>query len=404
MQKKKIGIIVQRYGIEINGGAEYHARLIAEKMCRYMDVEVFTSTAHDYITWAHHYPEGRQLVNGIPVHRFPVRRPRDPERFGKLQEFIFSEEHTIEDELKWQEEQGPFVPELLDELEQRQKEFNHFFFFSYRYYHSYYGVKRFGRKAVLVPTAEHDEVVYLRLFKDFFNLPGGIVYNSHEEKEIIHNVSGNETVPGDIVGVGSEIPPRFSPRSFRDKFNLHQPYFIYIGRLDQNKGVPELLDFYVRLLEEEDIPLTLVLMGKSVIEIPEHPRIKYLGFMQDEDKFDALKGAEFLVIPSQFESLSMVALEAWAVGKPVVANGRTEVLQGQCKRSNAGLWYTNYQEFKEVLLLLSENQPLKEIMGRNGEVFFKTNYDWPVIENKYLQLMERLERGHETPGNGTMGE
>ena len=392
MAQKKLGIIVQRYGPDINGGAEYHARLIAEKMSHHANIEVFTSTAHDYITWKHHYPKGTESVNNIPVHRFPVEKPRDPKTFGHIQNLIFEEEHSIDDELTWMEEQGPYFPQLLEELEKREKEFDYYIFFSYRYYHSYYGIKNFKEKAILVPTAEHDDVIYLRMFKDFFNLPAAIVYNSHEEKEIINKVSGNEKVPGLIVGVGSEIPSTFSPQSFRDKFDIHGNYFIYIGRLDQNKGVPELLDFYMRLLEEEKINLTLVLMGKSVIDIPQHPMIKYLGFMQDEDKFDALTGAEFLIIPSQFESLSMVALEAWAVGKPVVANGRTEVLQGQCKRSNAGLWYTNYDEFKEIILLLFENKRLKEIMGRNGRTFFETNYSWPVIENKYLEIIENLEK------------
>jgi glycosyltransferase involved in cell wall biosynthesis len=156
--------------------------------------------------------------------------------------------------------------------------------------------------------------------------------------------------------------------------------------------VPQLLDFYMKLLEEFSLDLTLVLMGKSVIRIPEHPNIRYLGFMKDEDKFDALKGAGFLVIPSQFESLSMVALEAWAVGKPVVANGRTEVLQGQCRRSNAGLWYTGYDEFKEIILLLSGNDELREVMGRNGRDFFDSHYSWPVIENKYLNIINQLEK------------
>ncbi|MCP4217557.1 MAG: glycosyltransferase, partial [bacterium] len=159
------------------------------------------------------------------------------------------------------------------------------------------------------------------------------------------------------------------------------------------KGVPQLLNFYLKMLHEENIDLTLVLMGKSVIDIPSHPRIKYLGFLKDEDKFNALTGAEFLVIPSQYESLSMVALEAWAVGKPVVANGRTEVLQGQCKRSNAGLWYANYDEFKEILLLLAENEELKTIMGKNGKRYFDTNYSWKVIENKYLNIIDRVRKG-----------
>ena len=391
MAKKKIGIIVQRYGTDINGGAEYHARLIAEKIAHYFHIEVFTSTALDYITWEHHYPEGTEVVNNIPVHRFKVSRPRDPKVFGEIQNHVFNDEHTVEDELLWLEEEGPLMPGLLDSLEERNDEFDYFIFFSYRYYHSYWGLKRFGNKAILVPTAEHDEVVYLRLFKELFHLPGAIIYNSHEEKEIIHKVSGNESVLGDIVGVGSEIPTSFSPQSFREKFRIQGDYFIYIGRLDENKGVPQLLDFYFKLLQEtENIDLTLVLMGKSVIDIPRHPKIKYLGFMKDEDKFDALKGAEFLIIPSQFESLSMVALEAWAVGKPVVANGRTEVLRGQCRRSNAGLWYTCYNEFKEIILLLSSDRELKEVMGRNGEHFFQTHYAWPVIENKYLNIINKL--------------
>jgi glycosyltransferase involved in cell wall biosynthesis len=391
MTKKKIGIIVQRYGIEINGGAEYHARLIAEKMSQYFDVEVFTSTARDYITWKHYYPNKYERINNIPVHRFPVQKTRDPIIFGQIQNLIFDDEHTFDDELQWMKEQGPYFPDLLETLEKKENELDYYFFFSYRYYHSYHGVKRFKDKAVLVPTAEYDPVIYLRLFKDFFNMPGAIIYNSHEEKEMIHKVSGNEKVLGDIVGIGSEIPGSFNPQSFRDKYNIREKYFIYIGRLDENKGVPELLRFYLQLLSEEDIDLTLVLMGKSVIDIPEHPKIKFLGFLLDEDKFDALTGAEFLVIPSQFESLSMVTLEAWAVGKPVVANGRTEVLQGQCRRSNAGLWYTNYDEFKKIILLLNENQELKEMMGCNGKTFFETHYSWPVIENKYLKIIEQME-------------
>ncbi len=386
----KIGIIVQRYGREINGGAEYHARLIAEKMAKHVDVEVFTSTALDYVTWKHHYQAGQDIVNGIPVNRFKVKKERSPEVFGRIQEKIFNHEHKFEDELLWLEEEGPYVPDLLDELENRDKEFDYFLFFSFRYYHSYHGVKRFGKKAVLVPTAEHDEVVYLRIFKDFFNLPGGIVFNSHEEKEILENSVGGINVPGDIVGVGSEIPSEYDAEAFRKKYNIEGKYFIYIGRLDENKGIPELFNHFVRFQETHNQDIKLVLMGKSMVEIPEHDSIVYLGFVDDEDKFNGLAGSEFLVIPSQFESLSMVALEAWAIGRPVLANGRTEVLMGQCGRSNGGLWYTNYPEFEEVMLLMLNNQNLMEEMGKNGISFFENNYAWNVIEDKYLGLFEKM--------------
>jgi glycosyltransferase involved in cell wall biosynthesis len=389
---RKIAVVVQRYGLEINGGAEYHARLIAERLGKYFTVEVFTTTAFDYVTWDHHYPAQREDLNGIRVNRFRVQKPRDPEIFGRIQQRIFQDEHVLADELRWLEEEGPLVPELLQELKRREKEFAYFIFFSYRYYHSFHGVKKFSRKAILVPTAEHDQVVYLSLFKDFFNLPAAIIYNSPEEKELINRVSGNAAVYGDVVGVGSEIPEHFDAQRTLAKLGIEGKYFVYIGRLDENKGVPELFDFYLRLLAEEKTGLKLLLIGKAYVPIPEHPAIVYIGFQENREKFDLLQGAEFLVMPSQYESLSMVALEAWAVGKPVLANGRTEVLRGQCRRSHAGLWYSDYDEFKETFLALSADPGLRRRLGANGKIFFQANYSWPVIEAKYLEIISTLDK------------
>ena len=385
---QKIGIIVQRYGVEINGGAEYHARLIAEKLSGHMEVEVFTSTALDYLTWSHHYDKKREVVNDIVINRFRVERERDPDKFGKLQRKVFENEHLISDEKEWLFEEGPYMPSLLEKLKKREDEFFKFIFFSYRYYHSYEGLRRFRNKSILVPTAEHDDVIYMRLFKDLFSLPSAIIYNSHEEKELINKISGNMGVPGDIVGVGSEIPESFDPQSFRDKYGINSEYVLYIGRLDENKGVPELIRFFIKFCDETGSEIQLVLMGKSVIEIPDHKNINYLGFLDDNDKFNALSGSEMLVIPSQYESLSMVTLEAWASGKPVVANGRTEVLKGQCQRSNAGLWYTNYKQFHEVFSLLLNDAGMRKEMGENGRQFFNKNYSWNVIVNKYLNIFE----------------
>jgi glycosyltransferase involved in cell wall biosynthesis len=129
------------------------------------------------------------------------------------------------------------------------------------------------------------------------------------------------------------------------------------------------------------------------VPIPEHPAIVHVGFQENKEKFDLLQGAEFLVMPSQYESLSMVALEAWAVGKPVLANGRTEVLRGQCRRSQAGLWYSDYDEFKEAFLALSGDAGLRQRLGANGKAFFQANYSWPVIEAKYLQIISALDSG-----------
>jgi len=394
---QKIGIIVQRYGLEINGGAEYHARLIAERLARHFAVEVFTTSALDYITWDHHYTDNHETINGIPVHRFRVRKPRDPQRFGRIQELVFREEHTLADEETWLEEEGPLVPHLLDELEHRNGEFSHFIFFSYRYYHSYHGIGRFPAKSLLVPTAEADEVIFLRLFKEFFHLPAAIVYNSHEEREMIHRISANRLVPGDVVGVASEIPARFDPAGAIQKHDLTAPFCLYIGRLDENKGVPQLFQFFLQFLRETAKPIDLVLVGRTYIDIPDHPQIRHLGFLSDQAKFDLLTGSEFLLIPSQYESLSMVCLEAWALGKPVLVNGRTPVLKGQCQRSQAGLWYENYDEFKATFSLLLDRPDLRAAMGRHGRDYFQNNYSWEVIEQKYLYLLTAITTRNTQP-------
>jgi glycosyltransferase involved in cell wall biosynthesis len=131
--------------------------------------------------------------------------------------------------------------------------------------------------------------------------------------------------------------------------------------------------------------------------VPKHPRIRHLGFLSDEDKFDGLAGADVLVMPSRFESLSMVALEAWALGKPVLANGHCDVLRGQVIRSNGGLYYENFEEFAEALYALEATGPLGDLLGRNGREFFRRHYTWPVIERKYLEMFERLKRDPSPP-------
>jgi len=105
-----------------------------------------------------------------------------------------------------------------------------------------------------------------------------------------------------------------------------------------------------------------------------------------------MAAAELLIMPSYFESLSMVALEAWAIGRPVLANAKCDVLKGQCIRSNAGLYYAGAEEFVETLRAIERHKWLAGSLGRNGRQFFREHYDWPVIERKYLETFERLSK------------
>jgi glycosyltransferase involved in cell wall biosynthesis len=386
----KIAVVVQRYGADISGGAELHARYLAERLARHAEVEVLTTCAKDYITWRNELPAGEDQVNGLRVRRFAVSRPRDPDDFGRRSHLVFERSHSIADELAWLKSEGPTSPALIGHIKRVADQFDFFIFFSYRYYHAWHGARTVSGKALLVPTAERDPAVGLAIFGPLFRGVRALMYNSFEERALIQGVAGR-SIPGVVVGVGSEIPERAQPWRFRKKFGVKHPYAIYIGRVDENKGCKELFQFFERYAALYPRGLDLVLVGSAVLPVPRHPRIRHVGFLSDEDKFDALAAADVLVMPSTYESLSMVALEAWALGKPVLANGRCDVLRGQCVRSNAGLYYETFDEFAETLYALEGSGPLGAVLGRNGREFFRRHYTWPVIERKYLDMFGRLQ-------------
>jgi len=389
----KLAIVVQRYGADISGGAELHARYVAEHLATHARVTVLTTCARDYVTWHDEYPPGADTVNGIPVHRFPVDRERDVKVFAARSERVFEQEHSWLDEAKWIDAEGPTSRALIHHINATRADVDYFLFFSYRYYHAYHGARTVPAKAILVPTAERDHTIGLSIFHPVFRGVRAVMYNSPEERRMIQAAANNRDVPGVVVGIGSAIPPasQLQPERFRRKYGVTGRFALYVGRIDQNKGCKELFTYFLQALPALPKGLGLVLIGKEILPIPDHPRITHLGFLDDQDKFDALAASDLLIMPSYYESLSMVALEAWALGKPVLANGKCEVLRGQCVRSRAGLYYDNQAEFVETLRAIADSRTLNAALGANGRTFFDRHYSWPVIEGKYLDMLHRLE-------------
>lgn len=386
----KLAVVVQRYGADINGGAEMHARFIAEHLAPRHEVEVLTTCARDYVTWANELPAGEESVHGICVRRFPVDHPRDPDDFGARSRVVFGRTHSLAEELSWLKSEGPASRSLIAHIERHRDDFDFFLFFSYRYYHAFWGARAAAARAVLVPTAERDPAVGLAMFGPVLRGVRALMYNSHEEQAMLQSAAGTTETPGVVVGVGSDVPDRTDPRRFRATYGLTGPYIVYVGRIDENKGCKELFDHFERYRRWFRSSLSLVLIGKSLLPIPEAPWVRHLGFLDDHDKFDAIAGAEALVMPSYFESLSMVTLEAWALGRPVLANAHCDVLRGQCCRSNAGLYYASFEEFAETLQVLESNMALNMALGQNGREYFQRHYAWPVIERKYDDMLRRL--------------
>ena len=387
----KLAIIVQRYGLDVAGGAELAARYIAERLARHAEVDVLTTCARDYITWRNEYEAGSDSVNGVPVRRFPVARERDPREFGLRSEQVFQRRHSLADELRWLSSEGPTSPALVEHLVRHGREYDFCLFFSYRYYHAYHGVRAVARRAVLVPTAERDPAAGLALFGPVFRGVRAIVYLTFEERALIQAVSQNHAVPGVVAGVGSDVPAEASAPRFRQRTGITGRFALYVGRIDPNKGCAELFGHFRRYAAEDE-QLDLVLAGSPVMPVPNDPRIRHLGFVSEEQKYDAMAAADVLIMPSPYESLSIVTLEAWAMGLPVLVNGDCDVLRGQVVRSNAGLYYTSYPEFAEALRLLEDSPRLRAGLGAHGRRYFNRHYAWPVIEQKYLDLLHQLQQ------------
>ena len=388
----KVAVVAQRYGADINGGAELHARYVAEHLARHAEVEVLTTCAQDYVTWANELPPGVETINGVTVRRFPVAHPRDARTFARHSTAVFERPHSIHDELAWLESEGPASPRLVNHVAASAIAFDWFVFFSYRYYHAFHGARAVAARSVLVPTAERDAAIGLGIFPPVFRGVRALMFNSFEERAMIQHVAGQRDLPGVVVGIGSEVPERPEPQRFRQRFGITGPFAIYIGRIDENKGCKELFTYFRRFTHQMASKLQLVLIGKSLLPVPSDPRIRHLGFLNDQDKFDALAAADVLVMPSYYESLSMVALEAWALGKPVLVNAKCDVLKGQALRSNAGLFYETYGEFAEALYSITASTSLGGALGQNGRQYFQTHYAWPVIERKYVETFDRLAK------------
>ena len=398
----RLAVVVQRYGTDISGGAEVHARHLAEHLARFAEVRVLTTCARDYRTWKNDLPPGEERVGGIPVERFPVAHERTLSEFARWSRFVFDQTHSIADELAWIESEGPASPALIDRLKAGQDTFDLALFFCARYYQAFHGCRAVPAKAVLVPTAEREPSVGLAILGQVFRGVRGVMYNCQEEQALIQALSGNAHVPSAVVGVGVDVERTGDPSRFRRRHGVDGPYVIYVGRIDENKGCTELFAHYRAFARTVKQPPQLLLVGSAVMPVPDDPLIRHLGYLSDADTLDAIAGAAALVMPSRFESLSMVVLEAWGLGRPVLVNARCEVLLGQCLRANGGLYYRNAVEFSEALRLLLDQPELADRLGANGRSHCRREYAWPVVEEKWERMLEALHRA--SPGSGSRME
>ena len=423
----RIAFIVQRYGTEILGGSEYHCRLIAERLAPRHQVDVLTTCAQDYVTWKNEYPEGADRVRGVTVRRFANAQMRDIHAFNRYSEWIFNHAHSREDELEWLKQQGPWCPPLLEYLERNQQQYDVLVFFTYLYAPTVLGLRIAPQKSILVPTVHDEPAIRLEIYKELFSAPAGLAYNTEVERRFLTTHFSIRAIEEETIGCGVDLPhaqdyprehnapsrdedeqaaaddaaaandasPTFRPHlaqrgsMFRRRHRLHGPIALYGGRIDPGKGCEELIEYFSTYVQEGG-DASLVLMGVKLMPLPEEPFIRFAGYLPDQERVQALEAATVVVVPSPYESLSLLALESFAVGTPVLANARSEVLVEHCRTSNAGLYYADGDEFSEGLKLLVGDHRLRAALGRRGREYVRQNYRWDVILGKYEKMFTRL--------------
>ncbi|MDD6655860.1 MAG: glycosyltransferase family 4 protein [Lachnospiraceae bacterium] len=390
MKKRKVAVVNQRYGLEVNGGSEYHAMILAQHLADFCDVEIITTCAKDYDTWENYYEPGEDVVNGIKVHRFPVLKQREQKRFQKCEKMrVYLPHLTYRMEQKWIDEQGPYAPDAITYIREHAEEYDVFIFVTYLYYLTVMGLKEVAQKSILIPTAHDEPFLKMKHYKELFQAPRGYFFNTIEERDMIYRKFHTEHIPNEIGGVGIEVPANTNPEGFKEKYHLKE-YMIYVGRIDYGKNCHVLFDYFSRYKDKHPGDLKLVLMGKEMMDVPARDDILSLGFVSEEEKYDGMSGADFLILPSEFESMSIVVLDSLKLGVPVLVNGKCTVLKAHCDKSGGGFYYSDYRGFEEGIDKLLESAQKRKSMGMSGKTYVDEYYQWDAIMKRLLGLMDRI--------------
>ena len=330
--------------------------------------------------------------------------------------------------MEWLNQQGPWCPNLIEYLKRHQQQYDVLIFFTYLYATTVQGLDVCPQRSILVSTAHDEPAIRLEIYKDVFARPAALCYLTESERKFVHEFFVERPLLEEVTGVGIEIPqsqpyPRIPTPPpddeerqasgdqqpleddsitrdygshilqrgsvFRRRHRLYGPIVLYGGRIDPGKGCEELIQYFSEYVKEGG-DATLALMGAKLMSLPEEPFIRFAGMLSENERVQGLEAATVVACPSPFESLSLLALEALAVGTPILANARSAVLVEHCIRSNGGLYYAERDEFVEALKLLLSDERLRRQLGRNGREYVRRNYRWDVVLGKFERLFAKV--------------
>ncbi len=380
---KKVAIVVQRCHETVVGGSESLAWHYAMLLKNDYHVDIITTTAIDIRDWANVLPEGVEMREGVSIHRFPVTIGRvhhwgilfrklgqDFDRYVKRHEGTGKSSRRLPWSIALQEEfirtQGPYSEPLLKFLRDRWSDYKAIIFTTYLYPTSYFGIFQVPKQTALLAPTLHDEMTaYLSAFKYAAHRARSIVWLTKAEQEVGAKLWGE--LPGQVVAMSLDTESR-EPAQLKD------PYVIYCGRVDPNKGCIELFKYFIEYKKQNPSNLRLLITGKDDMPVPSHPDIDFRGFVDDEEKFGLMAGAKMFVMPSGNESFSIVTLEAMAQRAPVLASEVSEVLVDHINESGAGTIYGNFETFSAALNDMLRNEQKLAQMGELGRQYVLSRF------------------------------
>jgi len=378
----RILVVVQRYGADVLGGSESHARVVAQRLAMVNEVEVATTNALDYWSWAPHFPVGESMDGHIRVRRFGVTTPRSP-TFKDAERHVLFEPHTLADEQAWLAMQGPHAPDLLEFLRRDGKGYDAILFYTYIYEPTAAGLPLVPERAALISTAHDEEPLRLVPYRALFQLPRAFGFLTPEERDLVHSRFRNEHIPSEVLGIGLDTPPWHDPEPFRERYAPRGPLVLYLGQVSEGKAVDELIADWVAYRDDGGAG-SLVLAGTTRMAIPARHDIVSLGRVSDEDKYALLEAADVLVLPSHLESLGIVLLEAWQVGTPCLVSAKNKVTTGQVARAGGGAAYDRGGFARALATVLAD----RESLGESGRVYVEAECAWPAFDMRLEQLVD----------------
>lgn len=397
----RVAFVVPRYGEDIVGGAETLTRGLAEHLAATgTPVEVLTTCARDHLTWKNALRAGVAREDGITIRRFPVK-PRNEHRFAWLhQRILRGGRLDLEAQLRWAEE-SVSSPELYAHLLRHRAEYDVVCFAPYLFGTTLWGVQMVPERAVLIPCLHDEPFAYLAVVRATFEASRGFIFNSPPEAALARKIYGIADRPSGVVGLGFDPPPPVDPDAFRRRYGLAGPILLYLGRKETGKNVPLLIEYVRRYRGSHRGDLTLVLAGDGPVAAPPGTAgVRDLGYLDRAEKAAAYAAATVVCQPSVNESFSIVLMEAWLAGTPVLVHAGCPVTTYHVFRAGGGLAFGDFYEFAEALTLLLEEPERRAALGAQGRAYVQAEYAWPAVTARLRETLERLSApGPTSPGH-----